>query len=93
MLGIIRQELLSGIRYTEQFMQLRNYLRAFSDLELTSEDYELAAEFFNICRKNGVQGSNTDFLICAIAHRRNHSILTTDKDFENFRSHIPVVLL
>ncbi len=93
MLGIIRQELLSGIRYTEQFMQLRNYLRAFSDLELTSEDYELAAEFFNICRKNGIQGSNTDFLICAVAHRRNYSILTTDKDFENFQSHIPVVLL
>jgi predicted nucleic acid-binding protein len=93
MLGIVRQELLSGIRHTEQFIQLRDYLRAFSDLELTSEDYELAADFFNICRKNGVQGSNTDFLICAVAHRRNYSIFTTDKDFENFRSHIPVVLL
>lgn len=93
MLGIVRQELLSGIRHTEQFIQLRDYLRAFSDLELTDEDYELAAEFFNICRKNGVQGSNTDFLICAVAHRRNYSIFTTDKDFENFRSHIPVVLL
>ena len=30
MLGIIRQEILSGIRYPEQFTQLRNYLRAFS---------------------------------------------------------------
>jgi predicted nucleic acid-binding protein len=35
----------------------------------------------------------TDFLLCAVAHRRGYSIFTTDKDFENFRSHIPVILL
>ena len=93
LLGAIRQEVLSGIRYLEQFMRLRDYLRAFPDLELTAEDYELAAEFFNTCRSNGVQGSNTDFLLCAVAHRRGYSILTTDKDFESFRLHIPVLLL
>ncbi len=93
LLGVIRQEVLSGIRYTEQFVRLRDYLRAFPDLELTTEDYELAAEFFNTCRSNGVQGSNTDFLLCAVAHRRGYSIFTTDKDFENFRLYIPVVLL
>lgn len=92
-LGVIRQEVLSGIRYTEQFIRLRDYLRAFPDLELMSEDYELAAEFFNTCRSNGVQGSNTDFLLCAVANRLGYSILTTDKDFENFQLHIPVVLL
>lgn len=92
LLGVIRQEVLSGIRYSEQFTRLRDYLRAFPDLELTTEDYELAAEFFNTCRRNGVQGSNTDFLICAVAHRRGYSIYTTDKDFENFRSYIPVIL-
>ncbi len=93
LLGAIRQEVLSGVRYKEQFARLQEYLRAFPDLELTTEDYELAAEFFNTCRSNGVQGSNTDFLLCAVAHRRGYSIFTTDKDFENFRSHIPVVLL
>ncbi len=93
LLGVIRQEVLSGIRYTEQFVRLRDYLRAFPDLELTSEDYELAAEFFNTCRSKGVQGSNTDFLLCAVAHRRGYSIFTTDKDFENFQLYIPVTLL
>ena len=92
LLGAIRQEVLSGIRHQEQFARLRDYLRAFPDLELTTEDYELAAEFFNICRSNGVQGSNIDFLICAVAHRRGYSMFTTDKDFDNFRLHIPVVL-
>ena len=93
LLGAIRQEVLSGVRYKEQFSRLQEYLRAFPDLELTTEDFELAAEFFNTCRSNGVQGSNTDFLLCAVAHRRGYSIFTTDKDFENFRSHIPVILL
>jgi len=93
LLGAIRQEILSGIRHTEQFTRLRDYLRAFPDLELTIADYELAAEFFNTCRSNGVQGSNTDFLICATAVNRGYSIFTTDKDFENFQVHIPIVLL
>jgi predicted nucleic acid-binding protein len=92
LLGVVRQEVLSGIRYQEQFDRLRNYLRAFPNLELTAEDYELAAEYFNICRRQGIQGANTDFLICAVAHRHNCSIFTTDKDFENFQPHIPVVL-
>ncbi|MGK7876312.1 MAG: hypothetical protein AB4426_24355 [Xenococcaceae cyanobacterium] len=60
---------------------------------VTPEDYELAAESFNTCRSNGIQGSNTDFLICAVAHRRSYSILTTDKDFQSFQAHIPVLLL
>ncbi len=93
LLGAIRQEVLSGIRYPEQFVKLRDYLRAFPDLEITTNDYELAAEFFNTCRRNGIQGSNTDFLICAVAHNRGYSIFTTDKDFENFQSYIPVLLV
>jgi len=93
LLGAIRQEILSGVRSLKQFTRLRDYLRAFPDLELEFEDYELAAEFFNTCRSKGVQGANTDFLICAVAHRRNYSILTIDKDFQNFRPHIPILLL
>lgn len=92
LIGAIRQEILSGIRSSEQFTNLRDYLRAFPDLELAFEDYELAAEFFNTCRSNGIQGSNTDFLICAVAHRRSYGILTTDNDFQNFQPHLPVLL-
>ena len=60
MIGPVRQELLSGIKN-------QIHLRAFPDLEVTTRDYETAAEFFNLCRGKGVQGSNTDFLICVIA--------------------------
>jgi predicted nucleic acid-binding protein len=91
-LGAIRQEVLSGLRTPEQFDRLRNILSAFPDLDLVAADYELAAEFFNTCRRNGIQGSNTDFLICAAAHRRNYRIFTTDNDFRNFQAHLTIAL-
>ena len=90
--GAVRQELLSGIRTRKQYESLKSHLRAFPDLSSQVEDYELAADYFNICRQNGVQGSNTDFLMCAVANRRKHSILTTDKDFESYGVYIPLNL-
>jgi predicted nucleic acid-binding protein len=92
MLGPIRQEILSGIKIKKQFELLKVYLEAFPDLNLEIKDYELAAEFFNLCKGKGVQGSNTDFLICAAAVNNNFSIYTNDKDFELFKKHIPIQL-
>ena len=82
--GAIRQELLSGVRDPSQFESLRAHLRAFPDLALGSADFELAAECANRCRAAGVQGSHTDFLLCAVAQSRGLSILTTDGDFTAF---------
>ena len=92
MLGCIRQEILSGIRSQEQFQILRDRLRPFRDEVLRTEEYEMAAEYFNVCRRQGVQGSNTDFLICAAAVNRRHAIFTTDRDFERFRDAIGITL-
>jgi predicted nucleic acid-binding protein len=93
MLGPVRQELLSGVPSAELFETLRGTLKAFPDVVLESEDYEEAAAFFNRCRAKGVQGSNTDFLICAAAARRGYPILTTDADFAHFAKHLPIQLL
>ncbi|WP_298431965.1 PIN domain-containing protein [Geobacter sp.] len=92
MIGPIRQELLWGIKSHAQFQKLRNHLRSFPDLELASCDYEHAAEFFNLCRGKGIQGSNTDFLICAVAARHKIPIFTTDGDFTLFQTHLPIML-
>ena len=92
LLGAVRQEILSGIRDANQYNRLKNYLRAFHNLELDMEDYELASEFYNTCRSNGIQGANTDFLICAAAVRRNYIIITTDNDFKYFSQHLPIIL-
>ncbi len=91
-IGPVRQEVLSGIRVQAQFRRLRAAMRAFPDLELVRDDFEHAAELFTRCRRHGIQGSNTDFLICAVAERLRLSILTTDLDFPRFAEHIPVRL-
>jgi predicted nucleic acid-binding protein len=92
LIGPVRQELLSGIRSEAQFEKLKSYLSAFTDLRLESDDYEQAAEFFNTCRRNGIQGSNTDFLICSVACRRDLEIFTYDNDFLEFQKHVPIAL-
>ena len=92
MIGAVRQELLSGIRTAEQFKKLRERLRAFPDLTVETSDYEEAAACFNRCRSRGIQGSNTDFLICALALRCDAPILTTDQDFSKFAAVLPIKL-
>ena len=92
MIGPIRQELLSGIKTSADFEQLRDHLRPFADEPLETADFERAAEHFNMCRARGVQGSNTDFLICAVAERRNIPILTTDADFSRLVKVLPIAL-
>ena len=92
LVGPIRQEILSGIRDGAAFEVLRDRLDAFPDEPVLKADYVRAAECFNLCRASGVQGSNTDFLICAVAERNRFPILTTDNDFTRFSRLVPVAL-
>jgi predicted nucleic acid-binding protein len=89
-IGPIRQELLSGISDKRVFNELKEKMKSFTDFPVKTIDYELAAEYSNKCRKNGVQGSNTDFLICAIAVRNNFEIFTQDDDFYEYRKYLPI---
>ena len=91
-IGPVRQELLSGIRHSRQFNSLRKHLESFPDLAILTADYVTAARFSNLCRANGVQGSNTDFLICGVAARKRLPIFTLDNDFALFAKHLPILL-
>jgi predicted nucleic acid-binding protein len=93
MIGPIRQELLSGVSRIGQFNKLRKHLTPFADIPLTTEYFEKAAEFCNICRQKGVQGSTTDFLICATAYLEKLCIFTTDMNFEKYQKYLPIKLL
>lgn len=92
MIGLIRQEILSRISHPSQFLKLRETLRSFEDLPLSSSDYERAAEMYNICRKKGIQGSHIDFVICAAAERYHLSIFTADVDLQHYVKHLPIRL-
>ena len=91
-IGPIRQELLSGIREQSQFEQVREHLRRFPDLQITTDDYEEAASFYNRCRSKGIQGSAIDFLICAVATQKDLVIFTDDRDFVRYSKVLPIRL-
>jgi len=88
LLGPIRQEVLSGVREQDQFEKLQEHLKPFENFPITSEDYEYAAELFNMFRSKGLQGSNTDFLIVAVSIKHGLSIFSTDKDFKLYLKHL-----
>ncbi len=89
-IGVIRQEILSGIRNMEQYLRLREALSAFPDIPVETGDFERAAEMFNLCRSRGIQASNTDFLICSVAESHGFDILTLDRDFSLLAGILPI---
>jgi predicted nucleic acid-binding protein len=90
--GIIRQEVLSGIRDAADFERLRERLAAFDDVPARSADHETAASYFNACRAKGVAASSFDALICALAARHDLSVFTTDADFSRYAAVLPIRL-
>jgi len=91
-IGPIRQEILSGYSDRRKFNRLKEKLSFFENSPIQDSDYELAAEMCNQCRKRGIQGSQIDFLICAVAKRLDVPIFTTDKDFSHYRTIISINL-
>jgi predicted nucleic acid-binding protein len=89
-IGLIRQELLSGIKTTEQYEKLRVHLRSFPDEVVDTSDYEEAAKAGNRCRAKGVAVSIVDILLCAIAIKRQWAIFTTDPDFSSYARVLPL---
>jgi predicted nucleic acid-binding protein len=92
LIGPIRQEILSGISDEKTFNDLKEKMKGFNDFSIGTKDYELAADYSNICRKKGMQGSNTDFLICAVAVRNEFEIYTMDNDFNQYKKYLPIKL-
>ena len=92
LIGPIRQEILSGIRSDRSFTAIQESLGDFRYLEIYPSDYDQAARFFNVCRANGITGTAVDLLICAVAHRCDVSIFTTDADFRHYAPHVEIRL-
>lgn len=79
LVGVIRQEVLSGIRDSRQFERTLQLLDAFPDEEVKACDHVEAARLFNLCRGRGVECGTIDMLLCAVAIRREWEILTSDQ--------------
>ena len=92
LIGSVRQELLSGIGDANLFARIRERMEIFQDFVPDSDDYILAAELENQCRRSGVKGSNVDMLICAVSIHHGMEIFTLDKDFDHYAKAIPIRL-
>jgi predicted nucleic acid-binding protein len=91
-IGLVRQELLSGMKSPRQYEKLRATLRSFSDEPLGTPDYEAAAKAGNACRLKGAAVSVVDVPICAIALTHDWAIFTADPDFTNYAKVLPIKL-
>jgi predicted nucleic acid-binding protein len=92
LIGIVRQEVLTGIREEARFERLRDHLRGFDDEPPSAEDYERAARFANTCRAAGIAEAAVDFLICGVAAGRDLPVFTTDPDFRLYARVLPISL-
>ena len=78
MLGLIRHELLSGIKEKAQFDKVKAALDPYVDEPINTADHEYAACLYNESRIQGVQAGTVDILICALAVRRGWEVLSSD---------------
>lgn len=92
LIGAVRQEILTGLHTPEQYGRLVRIMRGFEDEPMLTRDYEVAAAASNTCRWRGVQGSPTDFLICAVSMRLDAPVFTSDGDFALYARHLPLRL-
>ena len=79
MIGLIRQELLSGIKEQAQFEKVKSALAPFLDEQIDTADHDYAAWLYNECRSQGFEVGPVDMLICAVAVRRNWQVLSSDR--------------
>lgn len=92
LIGLVRQELLSGIRTTEQYESLRLRLRSFPDEPIDTSDQEEAAGAGNRCRGKGIVVSIVDILLCAVVMKREWAIFTSGPDFTNYAKVLPLTI-
>jgi len=78
MLGLVRQELLSGIKEKAQFDKVKTAVDADLGEPIHTGDHEYAARIHNECLNHGIEAGTVDILICALAVRRSGEVLSSD---------------
>ena len=92
-IGIILQEILSGIINKELFAEIETILNDFSYIDIVKKDYIYAAELRNRCKQKGITAGSFDFLIASAAIRNKLTLVTYDKDFMNISKYTDLKIL
>jgi len=92
-IGIILQEILSGITDKKLFSEIETILNDFSYIDIMKEDYIYAAELRNKCKQKGIIAGSYDFLIASVAIRNKLALVTYDKDYINISKYTELKIL
>src|SRR6056297_544912 len=92
-IGIILQEILSGITNQKQFSEIESILSDFAYIDITKKDYIHAAELRNKCKQKGITAGSFDFLIASVAIKNKLTLVTYDKDFINISKYTELKIL
>jgi hypothetical protein len=90
--GICTQELLTGVRTTEQFDRLVDLLAPFPVLLASRAHHLAASRVANACRAAGVAAGAVDALIAALTIESHARLLTADADFARVATVCPLAL-
>ena len=85
--GIVLQEILSGITDKKLFAEINTILADFPYIEATKQDYVFAAELRNLLKTKGVTAGSFDFLIAVFLICNDLTLVTLDQDFTYIAEH------
>jgi predicted nucleic acid-binding protein len=84
----VRMEVLAGARDERHLTDLRRLLARATIVSTEATDYENAATFYRVCRRNGETVRKLiDCLIASVAMRTGSVVLHSDTDFEVLARH------
>lgn len=88
--GLVLQELLQGFSKPKAHKQIVKHFASLPLLVPDRDDHIHAADIRNSCRRKGIQAGTIDALLAQLCVRHDLTMLTTDKDFQNIGSVIPL---
>jgi len=92
-LGIVYQELLSGIKPEKRRLELAEALDAFPLILATKDHHRLAASIRGSCRSKGIDAGAIDCLIAATAILEKGKLVTIDKYFQHMTKAVAIPFL
>lgn len=93
LVGVILQELLTGVRTERVFHYVLGVLESVPLLHTNKDTHVQAARIANICARKGVQVSGADCLMAAACVEYGYPLLTADQDFARIARHCDLRLL
>jgi predicted nucleic acid-binding protein len=86
-LGVVVQELLSGIKDPAQGEIIKELMESYPIVLASKEQHIEASNISNVCRKVGVSAATVGCLIAAQCIMGNGVLLTLDEDFRRISEH------